>query len=265
MNTSERIDAIISAFVLDESVTGVPVFNLSELKINQPIDTPLPSKLRLGHLAERAVARCIQTSNNYELVHQNVQLIEDKKTIGELDFIIEEKSTRKQIHIEVAYKFYLLDPTISSEEIKNWIGPNRNDSLYKKLEKLKNKQFPLLHHPILQKTLPGLDTERISQSLCFMVSLYLPYKYTSSINKTYTDAVKGVYMNYETFLSLQNDDKLYSLPPRRTWGINPSKHQEWLMVKEILPKMKEILAGNQSVLVWKKEGDFYSEIFVVWW
>jgi hypothetical protein len=31
--------------------------------------------------------------------------------------------------MELAYKFYLFDPSISSEPINNWIGPNRNDSL----------------------------------------------------------------------------------------------------------------------------------------
>jgi hypothetical protein len=35
--------------------------------------------------------------------------------------------------MELAYKFYLFDPSISSEPINNWIG-NRNDSLQEKLE-----------------------------------------------------------------------------------------------------------------------------------
>jgi hypothetical protein len=35
--------------------------------------------------------------------------------------------------MELAYKFYLFDPSISSEPINNWIGPNRN-SLQEKLE-----------------------------------------------------------------------------------------------------------------------------------
>jgi hypothetical protein len=49
-------------------------------------------------------------------LYENIQVIEDKKTIGEIDFIIEDKNTKQVIHMELAYKFYL-DPSISSEPI----------------------------------------------------------------------------------------------------------------------------------------------------
>jgi hypothetical protein len=65
-------------------------------------------------------------------LYENIQVIEDKKTIGEIDFIIEDKNTKQVIHMELAYKFYLFDPSISSEPINNWIGPNRDDSLQEK-------------------------------------------------------------------------------------------------------------------------------------
>jgi hypothetical protein len=39
--------------------------------------------------------------------------------------------------MELAYKFISL--TLAFGTINNWIGPNRNDSLQEKLEKLKNK------------------------------------------------------------------------------------------------------------------------------
>ena len=45
------------------------------------------------------------------------------------------------IHLEIVYKFYLYDNTIGTSEIDHWIGPNRNDSLREKLEKLKSKRF----------------------------------------------------------------------------------------------------------------------------
>jgi hypothetical protein len=39
-------------------------------------------------------------------LYENIQVIEDK-TIGEIDFIIEDKNTKQVIHMELAYKFYL--------------------------------------------------------------------------------------------------------------------------------------------------------------
>jgi hypothetical protein len=49
-------------------------------------------------------------------LYENIQVIEDKKTIGEIDFLLK-KNTKQVIHMELAYKFYLFDPSISSEPI----------------------------------------------------------------------------------------------------------------------------------------------------
>ena len=116
--------------------TGLPSFNLSELQLQPDLDFALPTNIRLGHLAEKIVSELIKLSANYNVLYENIQIIDGKKTIGEIDFIIEELKTKALIHMELAYKFYLFDPTISSEPINNWIGPNRNDSLNEKLDKL---------------------------------------------------------------------------------------------------------------------------------
>ena len=97
-------------------------------------------------MVEKIISELIKSSNNYKVLYENIQIIEGKKTIGEIDFFIKNTTTKRLIHMELAYKFYLYDPKISSEQLNNWIGPNRNDSLKYKLEKLQKKQFPLLYH-----------------------------------------------------------------------------------------------------------------------
>ena len=144
MKTKSRIASILKANSLDFSITGLQTFNLSELNLATDPEFQIPSNIRLGHLVEKIVSELIKSSANYKVLYENIQVIEDKKTIGEIDFIIEDIITKQLIHMELAYKFYLFDPNISSEPINNWIGPNRNDSLKEKLEKLKRKQFPLL-------------------------------------------------------------------------------------------------------------------------
>ena len=151
-----RIASILESNYLDSSVTGFQTFDLSELHLTTDVNLQLPTNLRLGHLAEKVVSELIRSSTNYEVLYENIQLIENKNTIGEIDFIVQNTVTSQLTHVEMAYKFYLLDPTISSETINNWIGPNRNDSLKEKLEKLKSKQFPLLYHQCANTKKPPL-------------------------------------------------------------------------------------------------------------
>ena len=151
MNTKSRITSILKAMSLDYSVTGLEAFSLFELALVPDLDFQLPTNLRLGHLAEVVVSGLIKLSTNYNVIYENIQLLEDKKTIGEIDFIIVENNTNKLVHMELAYKFYLYDPEISSDPLNNWINPNRNDSLIEKLGKVKRKQFSLLYHDCKSK------------------------------------------------------------------------------------------------------------------
>ncbi|MFT6112272.1 MAG: hypothetical protein ACJAXV_001059, partial [Bacteroidia bacterium] len=152
MKTKSRIISIVNAYSLNSSIAGISTFRLSQLNLSTDLEAKLPSNVRLGHLAEKVVSKLIKSSTNYTLLYENIQILEDKKTIGEIDFILQEVHTREITHVELAYKFYLYDPACSSEPIKNWIGPNRNDSLQEKLDKLEKKQFPLLYHHCTEST-----------------------------------------------------------------------------------------------------------------
>ncbi len=104
---------------------------------------------RLGLLFESFIAYWLIISPNYQLLAQNIQIIEPfvsphKKgshTHGELDFIIRDIHTDKTIHLEVAVKFYL--GTEPYEDPFRWFGTNTKDQLGKKVEHLKNHQTQL--------------------------------------------------------------------------------------------------------------------------
>jgi hypothetical protein len=85
MNPKSRV--VTKASSLDYSVTAVPTFDLSKLELPFDFEMDLPLNLRLGHLVEKIVELL---KSCYELIHENTQIIEDKKTIGELDFIIQD-------------------------------------------------------------------------------------------------------------------------------------------------------------------------------
>lgn len=130
---AEFEDCLSALELLDKNPTPL-IGHLDKLKSN-----------RLGLRFESFIAYWISISPNYELIAQNIQIIEALKkgshTHGELDFIIRDVRTNKTIHLEVAVKFYL-----GTEPYNNpfrWFGTNINDQLGKKVEHLKQHQTQL--------------------------------------------------------------------------------------------------------------------------
>jgi hypothetical protein len=265
MKTKSRIVSILKANSLDNSITGLQTFNLSELNLATDLEFQLPTNIRLGHLVERIVSELIKASTNYKVLYENIQLIEDKNTIGEIDFIIEEINTKQVIHMELAYKFYLFDPSISSKPINNWIGPNRNDSLKKKLDKLNNKQFPLLYHKCAKSKLNNIEIDGASQALCFLISLFIPYEYKASFSPIYEKAIKGFYLNFETFTNFDNSAKAYYLPSKKEWGMDPSENELWTDFNGVEKFINTSIKEKQAPLCWQKYNNSYLAFFIVWW
>lgn len=265
MNTKSRITSILKTKGLDFSITGLPTFSLAELNLSTDLDFQLPTNVRLGHLAEKVVSELIKSSTNYKVLYENIQIIEEEKTIGEIDFILQNQKTKQILHVELAYKFYLFDSSISTEPINNWIGPNRNDSLQEKLEKLKTKQFPLLYHNCTKTALTTIAINEVSQALCLLVNLYIPYEYKANFNPVYQKAIKGYYFNFETFIKLDDPTKTYYIPTKKEWGMEPAENENWLVFNEIEKQINTSMQENQAVLCWQKQNDAYLSFFIVWW
>ena len=122
------------------------VFDLQQFEIepkSSAINIEIDKKLRLGKYIERFVSFQVSEDKNCKIISENIQIQQDKITLGELDCILLKEM--KPIHLEVVYKFYLYDDTLGETEIDHFIGPNRKDSLFEKLTKLKEKQLPLLY------------------------------------------------------------------------------------------------------------------------
>lgn len=265
MKTKSRIASILTSTSLDASITGFEKFDLAKLALESELEFPVPTNVRLGHLAERVVSKLIKASTNFNVVYENVQLVKDQRTIGEIDFILEEVETERLIHMELAYKFYLFDPSISSEPVQNWIGPNRKDSLIAKLDKLERKQFPLLHHHCAKLALSMVDTVNVSQALCLLASLFVPFGSKVNLSPDYSKAIKGEYLNFKTFLGLDHAGKLYAIPDKKEWGMQPGENEVWMDSEAALRVIEASIKEKQAPLCWKKQEGSYSEFFVVWW
>ncbi|WP_303603368.1 DUF1853 family protein [Gilvimarinus sp. 1_MG-2023] len=203
------------------------------LWLKQQDDNP---SLLLAHLAQRKSTRLglyfeslwsffWQAGGNTKILAHNLQIEHNKKTIGSLDYVIEENA--RFIHIEAAVKFYLLVGD-NPQSYHHWIGPNANDSLGKKLDHLQGHQFPLLHKTTTQTVLARnqIDFGLIQQRLILKGALFWPgHRDLKSI------ANQGQYHNKSTaeYLwlpvnQLHRVDKkgLYTIIPRNRW-IGPAR------------------------------------------
>ena len=136
---------------------GLSQFEMPSIDLSTFVAQPIPSKLRLGHQIEYIFKQLLDQTERYKVLAHNIQILRDKNTIGELDFIVEDRFREsKKIHIELTYKFYILDDTIK-EPIHRLIGPNRKDSFFTKMEKTRDKQLPLIFTPEGRTTLSTLD------------------------------------------------------------------------------------------------------------
>lgn len=265
MESKERIVSILETPILDFSSFGFEPFYLSQLVLPKLPEIEIKEKVRLGHRVEKIVSDLIKASTNYNIRYENLQIKEGNQTIGEIDFILEEIISKQLIHLEVAYKFYLFDPSLSSSPFNNWIGPNRNDSLKDKVAKLKNKQFPLVYKPQTKAVLTDVDTVNIKQKLCLLTSLYVPYQTEVKLEPEYQKAIKGFYIKYDLFKNIASKNNYFYMPAKKDWGINPASTKEWYSYQEIEMQLTTAIEEKQAVLCWQKNNDTYSEYFIVWW
>ena len=222
----------------------------------------------LGKRAELFFAEAIRQSSDYDLIAQNLQLIHNKQTLGEFDFFLKEQATQQSLHVELVYKFYVYDPSFK-QELDRWIGPNRKDSLLKKIKHVKSHQFPLLFREESQELLQqrGIELEKIQQQVCFLAHLFVPkslfHQQFKLVNK---HCISGYWLHEHEFTETEYGEFQFYSPKKPDWPIQPQHHQDWKSFPEILADVNHLLGHQKAALIWmKKDEHTFERFFVVWW
>ena len=243
------------------------IFELNEEVIYKEIE--LPDRLVLGKRVEHFFATGVDQSQQFDLLYQNIQVKEDKRTIGEFDFFIYDRFLKEVIHVELVCKFYLYDDRLGTKEVDHWIGPNRKDSLNLKLEKLRGHQMPLLYSEQAKNSLPfdSLSIKKIKQQLCFKASLFVP---KSFINNSFVGinnaCILGYWIDRKSFEDDEYKYNQYFIPQKFDWVINPIDHKEWYSYNEIQNQLNGLLSKQRAPLVWSRNKNKKVErFFIVWW
>ncbi|WP_072680270.1 DUF1853 family protein [Arcobacter sp. LA11] len=236
-----------------DDIYGITNFEFDEIDISSLDFTKLviTEKVPLGKRIERFFEFYIINSNRYELILKNIQVIVEKNTIGEIDFVVFDKKNSEFLHVELVYKYYIYDKTFSSE-LNRYIGPNRNDTLIKKLTKLKNKQFPLLFKNETKKYLKDIDINNIKQRLCFKANLfYLQKDFNNKYELVNNLCKKGLYITYKEFITngIYKSMKYY-IPHRYDWVCSFNTIDSWANFEETKKIVKIYNKMRKSPLLW---------------
>ncbi len=156
------------------------------------------------------------------------------------------------------------------KEISQLLSRAQDQSLrkcFQKVEKLKNKQFPLLYKEESKSVLGDIDVKDIDQNLCFMANLFVPFGLG---NESYKDinneAITGYWYSITDFLMQFDFNFSFYLPIKCEWGINPKYNLNWLCFEDIVLQINKCHSRKFSPLCWIKDlkGKF-SQCFIVWW
>lgn len=220
--------------------------------------------LRLGKLVEQFVFHQLRHAPATQILAENLQIQDGKRTIGELDALL--MTDIGPVHLEIIYKFYLYDPDKGVSELERWIGPNRKDNLLQKLDKLKTKQLPLLHHSMTQPYLAdlNLNSTAIKQQVHFKAQLFLPVDHQENIFPPLNvECVKGFYIRMNDVQRF-NEGQFY-IPAKKDWLMDIQADVHWVDYDDFLIEVRRWTDKQLSPMCWLKLRGVYSKFFVVWW
>ena len=249
----------------DGELVGLSQLNIQEenlIDFDALITLP---KLRLGHLVERFVASELKNNSSIEVLAENIQIRQDKVTIGELDCLLTYNHT--PIHLEIIYKFYVYDESVGNSELEHWIGPNRKDSLIDKITKLKTKQLPLLYKQETTAVLTELklDVSTIQQQVYFKAQLFVPFNMIGfPLRLVNNDCIQGYYLYFNNLEQLNNHQ--FYIPSKLDWLTEVHNDVTWLDYDNGIKVIEESIIQERSPLCWiKAKNNILQKIFIVWW
>ena len=247
---------------------GIPQFAFPEVEVSKIGSFSVPDRLRLGHQMEFVFEHLMNISGKWELLAKNLLVDTGKTRVGELDFLLRYKETRAVFHIELAYKFYIVNPKIT-EPMHRLMGPNKRDMFFTKLDKLKTKQFPLLFHQSTENQLETLNikAEQVHQQACFKAQLFTPFDAPRpSIRPLNPSCITGSWIHFDAFNRMPFKDFQYYIPYKQEWVVQPTLERPYMNHYATLLDVNMRMIKENAPMLWvKKPDNSLEKLFVVWW
>ncbi|MDF2180516.1 DUF1853 family protein [Neptuniibacter sp. CAU 1671] len=140
--------------------------------LNSHVDPDIETPRRLGFYYENLLEYLFNKSSQVSDIKRNIQIKNDKNTLGELDFI--GRYSGSAFHLECAVKFYLRVGTGS--KLSDFIGPGKADRLDLKYHRIIHHQLPIDAHPMAQTTLASHNLVVHQRVLLMQGYLFHPWE-----------------------------------------------------------------------------------------
>lgn len=106
-------------------------------------------RLRLGTYFEELIRFFVTDVLGHRDARSGVVISENKRTIGELDLLFRDRDA--SYHWELAVKFYLHVPNLTSDPFEGYVGPQTRDRLHLKMARVRDHQLPLAQHAAAER------------------------------------------------------------------------------------------------------------------
>ncbi len=195
---------------------------------------------RLGSYFEALLAFWLTWEDNplYRLIGRNLAVRSKNLTLGELDFLVEERQSGELQHWEVAVKFYL--GVAAGGELSHWVGPGLKDRLDLKVQRLLEHQLELSRRPEGRGLIKHLGLQTPAPVCLLKGRLFYPPQADASWapHSAAPAHLTGWWMPQADFLAQYQDSKL-------RWIRLPKEH--WLT--EVAPPVRIGEAQTAQALV----------------
>ncbi len=219
---------------------------------------------RLGHYFEQLIFFWLQRSERFEIVANNIPLRTNKKhTLGEVDLIVYDEKIKVYQHWELAVKFYL---AINTGGKTTYIGPNANDYLHLKIQKLKEHQCKILESEEGKSLLSELNIPHVQTKLFVKGFLYYhPKQACIPWENIHPDHARSWWIYLKEAEEFLTDTHQFALIHKDEWLSTPTLPKKILTKKECLNTLKQELelSPRSIYLTTYKNGIFKSSGFVV--
>jgi uncharacterized protein len=189
---------------------------------------------RMGKYFETLWFYWLTHHSRYQIIESNIQVIIDGETLGEMDLIVFDKTAKKTLHWELAVKFYL--GVEDTRDMCNWHGPNLNDHLVHKFNKLSDKQSVLSKHRYITQWLKQQGLVIDECAVILKGRLYYPMASYQKMTDISTDTslrspaicapehLRGVWCTEAEFDALFDESQAFLPLKNMGWMENISTH-----------------------------------------